>query len=607
MCGIAGIFSQQGINRTDVGTVERMNKIQRHRGPDDEGIYSDSCCVLGHRRLAIIDLSKDGHQPFESDDHRYHLVHNGEIYNYIELREELKTLGWRFRTKTDTEVLLKAYQQYGKGCLSRFNGMFAFAIYDSVDNMLFMARDRVGIKPIYYAIIDSKLYFASEIKALCTILSLKPSVNYQSLFDFLVFNRTDVFDETFFNETKRIPKGYYATIDKDGMKLTQWWNPEDYIRERKEDNLKLISTKIEEIFVSAVKLRMRSDVTVGSCLSGGLDSSILIGTLFENCNIEDDTFLTFTASFPGHAIDETSYIDSLNERYRFKNIRTYPTAENALEKLREFVYANDEPTTNSSFFAQYEVMKLAKENNVTVLLDGQGGDENFAGYQYLHGFNLYGLLKKGKILDFGTELLKNILRKQDISAYQTLLFQLLPDSVKKPLLLRAVPYIQKDFFHEYVGKSRIYNEFFDVRSLNQSLVRHFQYKLEHLLRMEDRISMAFSLEARVPYLDYRLIEYLLGVSEDLKIKLGETKYLQKKALGKYTIEAILDRKDKIGFGTPRDEWMLTDEWQKLTKQNFNDLNESFSGVFKKNVELPKKGFDRWRINNLATWKNIFLN
>lgn len=607
MCGIAGIFSQQGISPIDVSTVERMNKIQRHRGPDDEGIYSDSCCVLGHRRLAIIDLSKDGHQPFESDDHRYHLVYNGEIYNYIELREELKQKGWRFKTKTDTEVLIKAYQQYGKGCLSRFNGMFAFAIYDSADNMLFMARDRVGIKPIYYAIIDSKLYFASEIKALCTILSLKPSVNYQSLFDFLVFNRTDVFDETFFNETKRIPKGYYATIDKNGMKLTQWWNPEDYIRERKEDNLKLISTKIEEIFVSAVKLRMRSDVAVGSCLSGGLDSSILIGTLFENCNIEDDTFLTFTASFPDHAIDETSYIDSLNERYRFKNIRTYPTAENALEKLREFVYANDEPTTNSSFFAQYEVMELAKENNVTVLLDGQGGDENFAGYQYFHGFNLYGLLKKGRILDFGAEFLKNILRKQDISAYQTLLFQLLPDSVKKPLLLKAIPYIQKDFFHEYVGKSRIYNEFFDVRSLNQSLVRHFQYKLEHLLRMEDRISMAFSLEARVPYLDYRLIEYLLGVSEGLKIKLGETKYLQKKALGRYTIEAILDRKDKIGFGTPRDEWMLTDEWQKLTENNFNDLDESFSGVFKKNIELPKKGFDRWRINNLATWKNVFLN
>jgi asparagine synthase (glutamine-hydrolysing) len=584
-----------------------MNKIQRHRGPDDEGIYSDSCCVLGHRRLAIIDLSKDGHQPFESDDHRYHLVHNGEIYNYIELREELKNLGWRFKTKTDTEVLIKAYQQYGKGCLSKFNGMFAFAIYDSVDNMLFMARDRVGIKPIYYAIINSKLYFASEIKALCTIPSLKPSVNYQSLFDFLVFNRTDVFDETFFNETKRIPKGYYATIDKDGMKLTQWWNPEDYIREREEDNLRLISTKIEEIFVSAVKLRMRSDVTVGSCLSGGLDSSILIGTLFEHCDIDADTFSTFTASFPGHAIDETRYVDALNEMYRFKNIRTYPTAIKARDALKEFVYANDEPTTNASFFSQYEVMKLAKENGVTVLLDGQGGDESFAGYQYFHGFNMYGLLKNRRYFSFANELFQNFLRRQDISSLQTLMFQLLPDSIKKKLLLQTIPYIQKDFFYNYIDGSRIYNRFFDADGLNKSLVRHFQYKLEHLLRMEDRISMAFSLEARVPYLDYRLIEYLLGVQEDLKIKGGETKYLQKMALGKCTIPEILNRTDKIGFGTPTDEWMLTDEWQKLTEESHINLADSFPDIFKKRAILPKKGFDRWRINNLATWKDIFLN
>jgi asparagine synthase (glutamine-hydrolysing) len=607
MCGIAGIFSRQGINQSDIRVVESMNEIQAHRGPDDEGIFFDSYCVLGHRRLAIIDLSRDGHQPFESDDHQYQIIHNGEIYNYIELREELENLGWQFKTKTDTEVLLKAYQQFGTECLSKFNGMFAFAIYDSLDNTIFIARDRVGIKPLYYTILDSKVYFTSEIKSLCSISDLALSVNYQSLFDFLVFNRTDIFDETFFKEIKRIPKGHYAVIDKGGMKLHQWWHPENYIGGREEKSLSLISEKIREIFVSALRLRMRSDVTVGCCLSGGLDSSMIVGALFEHCDIAADSFSTFTASFPGHAIDETCYIDSLNQRYRFKNIRTYPTAENALEKLREFVYTNDEPTTNSSFFAQYEVMKLAKEYNVTVLLDGQGGDENFAGYQYFHGFHLYGLLKERRILDFGEELLKNMLRRQDISAYQTLMFQLLPDSVKKILLLRTVPYIQKDFFYEYIGKSRIYNEFFDVRGLNDSLVRHFQYKLEHLLRMEDRISMAFSLEARVPYLDYRLIEYLLGVSGDLKIKLGETKYLQKEALGRYTVDAILSRKDKIGFGTPRDEWMLTDGWQRLTEQNYNYLNESFSGVFKKDTKLPKKGFDRWKINNLATWKNVFMD
>ena len=604
MCGIAGIYCHKGITPFDVELIDTMNDIQKHRGPDDVGRYVDPFCALGHRRLAIIDLSKDGHQPFESDDHRFQIVYNGEIYNYIELRDELRQIGWQFRTKTDTEVLLKAYQQYGKACLSRFNGMFAFAIYDTEKQSLFLARDRIGIKPLYYTIIGSKLYFASEIKALHANSSLKHSVNYQSLFDYLVFNRTDIYDETFLNEIKRIPKGCYATFDSDGLQVNQWWNPENYLHNNSDDNLEEISKKIEELLVSAVMLRMRSDVPVGSCLSGGLDSSILIGILSTHYNINDD-YHTFTASFPGHSIDETSYIDLLNKKYPFKNFRTFPTGKEARDRLREFIYANDEPTTNSSFYSQYEVMRLAKEYGVIVLLDGQGGDEGFAGYQYFHGFNLYGLLRKGRFAQFGFELLKSLLRKQDKSAYQTLLFQVLPDPIKKKLLFRTVPYIHSDFFYEYIKSSRIYNEFFDADGLNKSLIRHYQFKLEHLLRMEDRNSMAFSLEARVPYLDYRLVEYLLSVSEELKIKNGETKYLQKMALKQYTAPEILERTDKIGFGTPGDEWMCSEPWQNLTDENYSTLSETFQDIFKKNVLLPEKGFDRWRINQLATWKNIF--
>ena len=604
MCGIAGIYCHTGITPIDVELIDTMNVIQKHRGPDDVGRYVDRFCVLGHRRLAIIDLSKDGHQPFESDDHRFQIVYNGEIYNYIELRDELRQLGWRFRTKTDTEVLLKAYQQYGKTCLSRFNGMFAFAIYDTEKQSLFLARDRVGIKPLYYTIIGSKLYFASEIKALHVNPSLKQSVNYQSLFDYLLFNRTDIYDETFLNDIKRIPKGCYATFDSDGLKVNQWWDPKKFLNHNSDDNLDAISKKIEELLVSAVMLRMRSDVPVGSCLSGGLDSSILIGILFTHYNKNDD-YHTFTASFPGHSIDETSYIDRLNRKYPFKNIRTFPNGKEALHRLREFIYANDEPTTNSSFYSQYEVMRLAKEYGVIVLLDGQGGDEGFAGYQYFHGFNLYGLLRKRKIAQFGNELLKSLRRRQDKSAYQTLLFQVLPEPIRKKLLFRTVPYVHRDFFYEYIKNSRIYNEFFDADGLNYSLMRHYQYKLEHLLRMEDRNSMAFSVEARVPYLDYRFVEYLLGVSEELKIKNGETKYLQKMALKKYTAPEILERTDKIGFGTPGDEWMCSETWKKLTNESYNVLSDTFQDIFKKNVLLPEKGSDRWRINQLATWKNIF--
>ncbi|MCI5225317.1 MAG: asparagine synthase (glutamine-hydrolyzing) [Candidatus Electrothrix sp. AX2] len=605
MCGIAGICRQTGISPADVEQVKQMNTLQKHRGPDAEGVFSDSCVVLGHRRLAIIDLSNDGKQPFASDDGRYQLIFNGEIYNYLELREDLSRHGWRFRTKTDTEVLLKAYQHYGEDCLQRFNGMFAFAIYDVLQKHLFLARDRMGIKPLYYTILDSALYFASEIKALCSIPALSKAVNYQAFFDYLVFNRTDIYDETFFCDIKRIPKGCHALFDQEGLHIQQWWHPETFLTEiTGEPDREKIYRDIEELFISSVRLRMRSDVPVGSCLSGGLDSSVMIGALFQHFNPKPN-YPTFTASFPGHPIDETAYIDSLNHQYTFQNIRTYPNADKAYKSLKDFLYANDEPTTNSSFFSQYEVMQLAKKNGVTVLLDGQGGDENFAGYQYFHGFHLYGLLRQKKGIRLTSELAKSILRKQHVSVYQTLLFQLLPDMLRKKALLKALPYIEEDFFREYIEHSKIYNDFFNVSGLNQSLVRHFQYKLEHLLRMEDRNSMAFSLEARVPYLDYRLVEYVLGLPESLKIQDGETKYLQKKALGKYTISEILDRTDKIGFGTPGDEWMLTDKWQRLTQKNYADLAETFPDIFKQNASLPNKGFDRWKINQLCVWKNIF--
>lgn len=219
---------------------------------------------------------------------------------------------------------------------------------------------------------------------------------------------------------------------------------------------------------------------------------------------------------------------------------------------------------------------------------------------------MYGLLKEKKIVQLGIELYKNFSRRQDKSSYQTFIFQILPGPLKKQILLKTLPYLRRDFFYDFIEDSRIYNEFFNADNLNQSLVRHLQYKLEHLLRMEDRNSMYFSLEARVPYLDYRLIEYVLGIPGDVKIHDGEAKYLQKLCLGEYTVQEILSRTDKIGFGTPGDEWMLTNEWQEMTNYNYSDLAGSFGDVFRQNIHLPESGMDRWKINQLAVWKNIFL-
>jgi asparagine synthase (glutamine-hydrolysing) len=345
MCGIAGVFSPSKISQKDIDTISRMNELQKHRGPDDAGLYADDFCVLGHRRLSIIDLSSDGHQPFQSEDGRYYLVYNGEIYNYIEIRRELEAKKWRFRTKTDTEVLLKAYLEYGEDCLSHFNGMFAFALYDTKEHTLFLARDRVGVKPLYYTQFQSKFYFSSEIKAFKAIAGLPLTACHQSLFDYLCFNRTDVFDETFVKEIKRLPKGHNACYSNGTLIIKQWWNPETFASRQIDDPEETIFQTIEDIFISAINLRMRSDVPVGSCLSGGLDSSIIVGALAQTGQTLS-SFKTFTASFPGTSIDETKYVDALSLRYPFENYRIYPTAESALEYLKAFVYTNDEPTTS---------------------------------------------------------------------------------------------------------------------------------------------------------------------------------------------------------------------------------------------------------------------
>lgn len=617
MCGISGIFSKIEINQTDVELVNKMNDIQKHRGPDDEGLYFSKHCVLGHRRLSIIDLSRNGHQPFSSDDGRFQLVYNGEIYNYIELRDELKQLGWEFRTKTDTEVLLKAYQQYGRDCLSKFNGMFAFAVYDSKEKHLFLARDRFGIKPLYYTEKEGVFYFSSEIKALMKPLKWNWSVNYQSVFDYFAFNRTDVFDETFTQEIKRIPKGHYGIVDKDGLHIKSWWSSFDYIHrgdintiilrlQSTNNSIELFNSEIEKIFLDAVKLRMRSDVPVGSCLSGGLDSSILVGSLFAQ-DLVDDSFKTFTASFPNNPIDEKKYVDDLRQVFPFQNHCTFPDANTAMDNLEDFVYFNDEPTTSASFYSQYEVMRLAKEHGITVLLDGQGGDENFAGYHYFHGFHLYGLLRSFRLIAFSHEIIKSLIRKQDISAYQTLLYQMFPKYLQAKSLYHTIQFLSRDFYNAHIRKSRIFNEFFDAPDLNTSLARHFQYKLEHLLRMEDRNSMAFSLEARVPYLDYRLVEKLLSVPANFKIHAGETKRLQKSSLGRYTTPLILSRKDKIGFGTPMQDWLATPEWRKQTQISAHYCEEAFPEIFKKDFinSLSEAGFNRWKINQFALWHQMF--
>lgn len=605
MCGIAGVFKPGGVNQGDVELVQAMNAVQAHRGPDAEGIHQEATCILGHRRLAIIDLSADGRQPFSSPCGRYHMVFNGEIYNYIELRRELEDAGRAFRTKTDTEVLLAAYLHWGADCLHRLNGMFAFAIHDALAQTLFLARDRFGVKPLYYVHQEGFFAFASEIKALLKVPGLSKAVNNQALFDYMVFNRTDIRDETFFASVSRLTKGCRATLDASGFRSEPWWEPASFLGANAHHSLEQAAATVEALLVSAVELRMRSDVLVGSCLSGGLDSSILVGIVFDRLGAGPD-FSTFTAAFPGHTVDETRYVDQMQARYPFKGHRVHPTADAALADLPALVYQNDEPTTGAAIYAQYEVMRLARQNGVTVLLDGQGGDEAFAGYQYFHGFRLYGLLCTFQPVTFARELAGILFRRQDFSSLQTLAFLCMPHALRRLTLRRSQPLVRPEFFEGYVGSSLIYNDFFQVKSLGQSLVSHYQYKLEHLLRTEDRNSMAFSIESRVPFLDYRLVEYVLGLPDDFKIHAGETKYLQKRAAGRYVTPGIMARKDKLGFATPMQEWMGTPRWQALARESCQAVAGAFPGAFDPAGMVFDNAIQCWKVIQLAHWHDTFV-
>jgi asparagine synthase (glutamine-hydrolysing) len=396
MCGICGIIKFDN-SASETEMLQKMMKVMKHRGPDDEGIFTEASAGLGFVRLSIIDLSSAGHQPMFSSEKvtstgvirrgRYVIVYNGEVYNYIELRAVLNSKGYQFISNTDTEVVLNSFIEWGESCLDKFNGMWAFAIYDRERKELFCARDRYGIKPFYYYTDNEQFTFASEIPPLLSIMKRKPIQNNQAIFDYLVFNRTDQTEETFFEEVKKLQHGHMLTFKNSELKIKKWYN----LRERVNNAEGFRNAEeYREVFSSAVGLRLRSDVPVGVCLSGGLDSSSLVSVLLKDYDKKD--LNTFSAVYSkGQYGDESEFINlfrhpGLTEGNSLQNMfYTTPTAETLYTDLNNFVGAHAEPIPSTSPYAQFKVMELAK-GNVVVTLDGQGADEELAGYHYFFGF-----------------------------------------------------------------------------------------------------------------------------------------------------------------------------------------------------------------------------
>ncbi len=548
MCGICGIINLND-KQVESFQLQQMMQTMKHRGPDDEGIYLYKNLGLGFVRLSIIDLTLAGHQPMLSGDKRYIITFNGEIYNYLELRQELRGF-YEFKTNTDTEVLLASFIKWKEKCLDRLNGMFAFAIFDQEANKLFVARDRFGIKPFYYTFSNGQFIYASEIQPIFKILNEKPTPNNQSIFDYLVFNRTDHTDQTFFTNIKKLQHGHYFNFDLNNKPNSIcpicWYNVADKLNTPFKDD-----ADYKNLLTSSVKLRLRSDVPVGVCLSGGLDSSSIVSIISKSLNQPEIN--TFSAVYEkGKYGDETEFINEY--KASIKNMHfTHPSARTLFEDKESFVEAHGEPVPSTGPYAHFKVMELAREH-VVVTLDGQGADEELAGYHYFFGFYFKELLYKFRLARLSGEVFHYLNNHKSTYGLKSWLYTMLPSKTKSSLRVSEKGYLVQDFASSYKNDNRVVDSLYNASTLNKALLNHFEYKLEHLLKWEDRNSMWFSLESRVPFLDYRMVEKTLSLPSDMIIRNGMTKYILRESMKDIVPEKIVRRKDKLGFATPQDEW-----------------------------------------------------
>jgi asparagine synthase (glutamine-hydrolysing) len=541
MCGIAGQYCFNG-REPDGRLISLMSERLSHRGPDGEGIHLSNSTGLVHRRLAIIDLSDNAHQPMTNEDGTLWLVFNGEIYNYIELHEDLVRKGHRFQSKSDTEVILHAYEEWGTDCLNHFNGMWAFALIDEKSGTLFCARDRFGIKPFYYTLVDNTFLFASEIKALLVHPDVGKSPDLTTLGTYLAWGVLDYSHRTMFDGILQLKPAHAILIGKEGIGAPfPYWSVEICSDCQSVVSDKDVAAKLLSLLYDATRVHLRSDVAVGTCLSGGIDSSTLMVLINSLIREESPANVgthqkTFSAVFSDKRFDESRYIDEIIASTRVNNRRTEPLPEELWNDIDHLVYMQDEPFGSLSIYAQYCVMRIAHEE-VKVVLDGQGADELLAGYLAYQGSYIGGLLRTFHWWTACYEMFGSI--RHHPGFLGSSLRQLLVRKGRRKLL-KGNP----EEINRYGG------------SLSDVLHRELTTtNLPSLLHYEDRNSMAFSIEARVPYLDVRVVEYIASLPLRQKIQNGVTKVSLRRAIKGIIPESIRCRMDKMGFVTPEEVWM----------------------------------------------------
>lgn len=561
MCGIAGYITK---NSVDTSILEQMRDIFPYRGPDDAGLWQsmDKSIGLAHRRLSIIDTTDAGHQPMKFGSQEIWITFNGEIYNYIELKKELINKGYNFSTNTDTEVILASYLEWGNDCVKHFNGMWAFAIYDQRSKMLFLSRDRLGVKPLYYFIDKSNtIFFASEIKSILKGIKKTPEINHLLVDSFMSFGFIPG-EDCLIDGIKRLMPAHNAYINLDlDIQVEKYWDLS--ITDQSDKGIDYYIKKGKELLNSSIDLRLRSDVPLGIFLSGGIDSSSVVGLLAERTSQQ---LKTFSVAYDfGNEFNETQYARVIAKKFQTDHHELIVSPKEFSDFIPKFIQLMDEPVTESAAISLYFVSMLAKEY-VTVVLSGEGSDEIFAGYDfYKHNLVLerYRKILSPKIISIISDLSKKLpdglnkikkylslggaplhIRYKGISTYD--------ESIKSVIY-------NKEFSYELRNQSRsdikaFLTNLFTHTSTNDALTKmlYFDIKtwlVDDLLIKADRMSMAASLELRVPFLDYRLVEFAFNIPSHYKIQNGQTKYLLKRMVKGIVPDEIIHRK-KMGFPTP---------------------------------------------------------
>lgn len=593
MCGISGIINLDN-QIADLSEIKTINNLILHRGPDGEGFSTYKHLALGHRRLSIIDLSDEGSQPMNYED-RYTIVFNGEIYNYIELRKELSINNYTFKSNTDTEVIMAAYDFWGMDCFNHFNGMWAFALLDKQQDKLILSRDRFGVKPCYYTFQKNKLIFGSEIKQLLPFFDTN-IVNSEVLIDYLVPGFIEHNEKTFFNEIFKLKPSHNLVFNlgDNSYNIYQYF----FLKE-KMDKEEYSKYDFIGLFESSINLRLRSDVTVGTCLSGGLDSSS-VASLASNLYQSETRFMAIHAKSSEGSTDESHFAKDVARHLNLDLKVIEPSKEDFENVIDEVIYTQEEPFGSLSAYMQYFVMQEARKNNCKVLLDGQGGDEILLGYERYYP----AVILNNKILGAITSYFKCVSNSK-ISFFRMFgfLFYFTSFKLRKFLLLRKYAYIKSKYIHkvDFNLLEKNCNSYTNLFQLQKLEIESTQ--LPALLRFEDKNSMKHSIEARLPFLDYRFVQKCLNLPLYMKLNKGWTKYILRLAIDKYLPRNIVWRKNKKGFEAP------TSEWKKIIDDDFlTVIQESkiLSEILIKDCNFSKLDFiQKWKLYNIAKWEKIY--